>query len=155
MVPICANRPAIFPRPVLGILLPADTCPDVVQACRHGVQRNFELADSFSDLPKNIRIHFVLHLARTNPWYKEGTWNCFWQDCSESGWYVHVAWPCATLISLAGEGGHSCYETYLMQLFTFTFKEVWLAFYRRWLGGARAHPIAQQLCAGMGCAERP
>jgi uncharacterized Zn finger protein len=52
MVPICANRPAIFPGPVKGILLPADTCPDVVQACRHSVQRNFELADNFSDLPK-------------------------------------------------------------------------------------------------------
>jgi hypothetical protein len=35
-------------RHVLGMLLPADTCQDLVQACGRSVQRSFELADNLS-----------------------------------------------------------------------------------------------------------
>lgn len=35
-------------RHVLGMLLPADTRQDLVQACDRSVQRNFELADNLS-----------------------------------------------------------------------------------------------------------
>jgi hypothetical protein len=57
MLPVCAERPALFSGHVLVILLPANKSPDLVQACSDSVQRNFEFADNLSDVPKQNRKH--------------------------------------------------------------------------------------------------